>query len=231
MRIFKCILCIIFALASYRTMGQAVDTTKPAPKTKEKTDHQLTFSFDAAQPVINMAEGYRTGYEFAADYYTSKELYLVAEGGFGNATVAYDNLSYKSNNSFVRFGINRCILTRQSPTDWDAVFIGARLGLAFINRSEAKYYVADSLWGNTPQGTTPGQSFTGYWFEVNGGMRMELVKHFFIGYMLRGKFLMNTKAFQELAPIYVAGYGRGDKGAVFDFNFYLAYTFRWKRKQ
>ncbi len=232
MRIFKCIFYIFPLLISCFALGQTADTSKPVVPAKEKTNHQLTFSIDATQPIINAFIGYRQGYEFAADYYLHKELYGVVEGGLGNASVNYTgpvNLKYNSNNSFVRGGINRCILTRQSVDDWDAVFIGARLGVGFINRTKASYKVVDSIWGNTAEGTTPAQNFTGYWFELTGGMRMELVKHFFIGYLVRGKFLLNTSAFQDLAPVYVAGYGRGDKNAVFDFNFYLTYAIRWKR--
>jgi len=216
--------------AGFPAYGQATDTSKPVPVIKEKYGHQLALSIDASQPIINACVNYRTGYEFAADYYLHKELYLVAEGGFGNATVNYDNLQYNTNNSFARIGINRCILTRMTPTDWDAVFIGARVGAAFINRSTASFHLVDSLWGNTATGTTPAQSFTGYWFELTGGMRVELVKHFFLGYAVRGKFLLNNSAFQELAPIYVAGYGRGDKNVIFDFNFYVTYALRWKKK-
>jgi hypothetical protein len=230
MRIFKCIVYIILLLFCSKIQGQTADTSKPIPKTREQTDHQLAFSFDVSQPIINAAISYRQGYEFAIDYYLKKELYASLEGGFGSATVGYDNLKYTSNNSFVRGGVSRCILTRLSASDWDAAFIGARLGVGFINRSKATFHVDDTLWGRTLDATSAAQSFTGYWFELTAGMRVELVKHFFVGYIVRGKFLLNTSAFQELAPIYVAGYGRGDKNAVFDFNFYVTYALRWKRK-
>jgi hypothetical protein len=66
--------------------------------------------------------------------------------------------------------------------------------------------------------------------EVTGGMRVELVKGLMAGWNVRGKFLLNTADFRDLAPLYVAGYGRGEKNAVFDFNLYLGYAIRWRKK-
>jgi hypothetical protein len=61
-------------------------------------------------------------------------------------------------------------------------------------------------------------------------MRVELAKGLLAGWNLRGKFLMNGRSFKDLAPLNIAGYGKGDKNANFDFNLYLAYAIRWNRK-
>jgi hypothetical protein len=42
--------------------------------------------------------------------------------------------------------------------------------------------------------------------------------------------MMNGKSFSNLSPLYIEGYGEGDKNAVFDFNVYATYSFRWQRK-
>ena len=60
-------------------------------------------------------------------------------------------------------------------------------------------------------------------------MRVELFKGLFAGWNMRAKFLMNGRSFKDDAPLYIAGYGKGDKGAVFDFNLYISYGIRWKR--
>ena len=43
--------------------------------------------------------------------------------------------------------------------------------------------------------------------------------HYFIN--LVGKFVMNGKSFRDLSPLFIAGYGKGDKNANFDFNLYI----------
>jgi hypothetical protein len=66
--------------------------------------------------------------------------------------------------------------------------------------------------------------------ELTGGMRVELVKGLMAGWNLRGKFMMNGKSFKDLSPLNIAGYGKGDKNAAFDFNVYMSYAIRWKKK-
>lgn len=201
---------------------------KKAAKPAETTDHMLSFSIDASQPIINAFVSSRQGYEFAIDYYAHKELYYVLEGGWGNAKVDYSDLKYKTSNTFARVGINRCLIQRLAPDDWDMVFLGFRLGMASVSRSNATYTVVDSLWGNS-SGAISSQTVNAFWAEITGGMRAEIVNNFFIGYTIRGKFLLNESAFKTLAPLYVAGYGKGDKTAVFDFNLYLTYSIKKKR--
>jgi len=104
-----------------------------------------------------------------------------------------------------------------------------RYALAFIERSEARYTIFDNFWGNT-SGTIPGKNMTAHWLELTGGVRVELAKGLFTGWTIRGKFLLNGNQFKDLPPPYVAGYGRGDKNSIFDFNFYISYAIRWKKK-
>ena len=196
-------------------------------KVPENYGHQLGISFDMAQLVYNQVMNYRTGYEFGLDYYAKHDIFIVAEGGWGSSTENYSNLSYNSTNNFFRVGVNRSLLERMSPKDWDMMFIGLRYGMAFINRSGASYQYTDSLWGNST-GVVPSAQLTAYWFEVCAGMKVEIYKGFALGYTIRGRFLLNTSLMNELAPQYIAGYGRGDKSTVFDFNCYLSYNLRWK---
>lgn len=226
----KYIISILLLLAPIVSIAQddEEDTNKPVTDTKGL--HQLSIGIDIAQPITNAFSDNRTGYEAMIDYYFGKELYGVAEGGFGKATVDYTDLRYKSSNTFFRLGVNKSILVRLSDSDWDMGFIGIRYGLASIKRSQGTYTIVDDLFGNTT-GTVPAKNFLGHWVEITGGMRLELFAGISAGWTIRGKFLMNAKAFKELSPSYVAGYGKGDKNSVFDYNFYLTYAIRWNKKK
>lgn len=215
-------------LCSFHLLAQTNDTTT-VKKPKDNNGHQLCIGVDVFQPFMSSLVSYRTGYEFTADYYIKNEVFGVVEGGWGSATINYTDLAYTSTNNFFRVGINKSLFTRQKPDDWDMAFIGVRYGMAFIERNAASYTVVDSFWGNS-SGTKPAASITGYWVEITGGMRVELVKGLCAGYTIRGKFRLNEKDFKELAPVYVAGYGKGDKNSIFDFNLYISYAIRWKKK-
>ncbi len=208
----------------------AVDTVGgDQPKKKIQAGRQLCIGIDAVHPVLNSLVSDRFGYEFAIDYYTHNEMYLTAEGGWGGATVNYSDLKYGSTNNFLRFGFNKSILARDRPTDWDMMFIGFRAGVSDVHRTPATFTVMDSVWGNA-SGSAPGKNFFAYWAEITGGMRVEFVRGLFGGWNIRGKFMLNGRSFNDLAPLYIAGYGKGDKNVNFDFNVYISYGIRWKRR-
>lgn len=215
------------SVAQAQVVADSTAATDTVSK-KETAGRQLVLGADLILPVRSYFETQRKGYEFQADYYLHSEIYLAVEAGWGSSAVNYADLQYSTANSFIRLGFNKILLPRENPTDWGGIMLGMRLGAASIHRNPVTYTVVDSLWGNTGGGLGS-SDFKGYWIELNGGVRVELVKGLFAGWTIRGKFLLNNKQFKDLAPLYVAGYGRGDKNAVFDFNFYVSYAIRWKR--
>lgn len=219
----------VLVLFSYSVFAQdSADTTLPD---KNKVDnHQLRFNVEVSKPFTSIYQSKYTNYEMEVDYYWKKEGYIALEGGYGSATVDYTDLKYNSSNTFLKLGYNKSMLSRLMPKDWDMAFIGIRYAIGFIDRGAANYLIVDSTWGNSP-GTVPSQSLTAHWAEVVGGVRVEVYKGFFLGWTARGKFLINQKQFEELPPSYIAGYGKGDKNAIFDFNVYLSYAIRWDKKK
>jgi len=228
---------LLVLLGSKSVYAQAADTTATDStahkvKKKETAGRQLNVGVNLVRPAMNFFTPDLFGYEFEWDYYTKNEFYLAGEGGWGGSWVNYTNplLQYTTKNEFLSFGFNKSLLPRDRPTDWDMMFIGMRVGVAPVKRSPVSYTILDSVWGNTPDTTTKGQNFTAIWAELTGGMRVELFKGLMAGWNFRGRFLLNAKSFDVLAPIYIAGYGRGDKDVAFDFNVYLSYGIRWKRR-
>ena len=226
MRRFTFLLFLLLPFTSAFAQQKADTSAVKKKKEPEHYGHQLRFGFDVSKPIVNAVQNTRLSYEAEADYYLRNGIYAVAEGGFGSASYDYPDLSYKSTNSFFRIGIDRTLISRLGASDWDAAFVGLRYGVGFINRGEAAYTIVDSVWGNF-SAATPAKMFTAHWAEITGGVRVELLKGFFAGWNVTGRFLLNSRSFNELSPVFIAGYGRGDKTTVFDFNFYLCYALRW----
>jgi hypothetical protein len=220
---------LLASLTSFAQDDEEEDST--AQKKVIVTQNQFSIAVDFFQPILNSFSSSKKGYEMVLDYALPKDVYVVLEGGFGNAMVDYSapDLKYSSSNSFVRAGINKSMLQRLTTDDWDMVFIGLRYGIGFIQRSDAQYSIENQYFGNS-YGIIPGKTLTAHWLEITGGMRVELVKGLFAGYNIRTKFIMNGKALKELAPYYIAGFGKGEKTAVFDFNMYIGYSIRWNKK-
>jgi hypothetical protein len=222
---------LLLLLLSATAFAQEADTTdNDKPAVNYDSLKQLRFGVDISKPILNALIKSRQSYEVEVDYYHKKELYFAAEAGWGSADVtdSAKTLVYNSSNVFLKAGINKAMLPRMSTTDWDMLFLGARYGIAFINRSDASYTTYDNFWGSTT-GTIPAKNYTAHWAEITAGIKVELVRGFFAGYNVRARFLLNKKSFKELPPAYIAGYGRGDKGSIFDFNLYLNYAIRWPK--
>jgi hypothetical protein len=184
--------------------------------------HHLRLGIDASRFIMNAATGRQT-YEAAADYDFKRDLSAVLEGGWGRDEVNYDYLKYSSSGSFIRLGIDKSLFTPEAGNDYDKVFVGLRYGLGLMKRGEANYTIYDDYWGPV-NGTTPAKNFTAHWLELTGGISMEILHNVYAGWSIRGKWLMNKKAFNDLSPSLIPGYGRGDKATVFDFTIHLFYA-------
>ncbi len=218
---------LILLMPAGRAFAQADSAAQAAPqKPAEHYGRQLRIAFDVTKPVISLARGNRSSYEAAVDFYVKKEVYAVVEGGFGSAIYEYPDLSYRTNSTFFRAGLDKTLIKRLNGRDWDMAFIGVRYGAAFVNRQEATYAIIDSLWGTTT-GSIPSKAFTAHWMEITGGVRVELLPRLMAGWNVRGRFLLSDNAFGDLSPVFIAGYGKGDRTSAFDFNFYVCYAIRW----
>lgn len=204
------------------------DTLVPQKK-QINSGHLLRFSFDISRILNNALIDNRKAYEGSIDYYLKNELYAVADFGAGSSNIDYADLKYQSNNVFIRAGLDKAMFIRKKPQDWGMAFVGFRYGLGIIKRNEAQYTTNDGFGGIT-SGTVPADNFAAHWFELTGGMRVELFRNTFAGWNIRFKFLLNQKSSGELKPAYIAGYGAGDKATAFDYNFYFAYAIRWNKK-
>lgn len=203
-------------------LNAQTDTTKL--KVKSADFSYFRIGVDASKIIAsNIVNDYEV-VEFLIDANYKNNLVLSSEFGFGNSMVDNEYLSYKSNNLFMRLGIDKTLFNKEFAGDMDNAFIGVRYGFGLVNRGEANYSVYNSIYGNSIGQIKEAQFFT-HWLELTGGFKVEFKKNIFIGWNIRMKTFINPKKFEQLPPNYVAGYGRADKNTAFGYNFYLLYGF------
>ncbi|MCC7029264.1 MAG: hypothetical protein IT257_03090 [Chitinophagaceae bacterium] len=219
---FKRILLCCCFFASLQTAPAAVKDS-----TEKKFDY-FRIGVDLSKLLASpLAKDYNA-YEFTIDLHYRRDLYLVADAGFGNSVISNTNLTYKSRNTFLRFGLDKTFFNQEYKRDLDNAFVGLRYGVSLVNRSEAEYFIKDTVWGNS-SGRIQSADFTAQWLELVGGFRIELLKNIFLGWNIRARTFVNPKKFAQLPPGYIAGYGRGEKNTSFGYNFYLMIGFGSKR--
>lgn len=186
---------MIFSLRA-NAQNDTVVVEKKEPRIRA-SQHQLRLGLNVSSPVVSQFVKNRTMYEATLDYCLKNDAYIVLEGGFGSSDIDYADLKYASSNYFVRVGIDKSMLQRLFVNDWDMVFVGLRYGISSIKRKEATFTTNDNFWG-VSTGVIPAKNLTAHWAELTAGMRVELLKHFFAGYTIRARFLMNQRTFSEL---------------------------------
>jgi hypothetical protein len=144
--------------------------------------------------------------------------------GYAQSSLTTDKLQYQTKNAFVSVGPDKTLFNRLFPGDIENAIVGIRYGMSWVQRADAQYTIADSIWGNA-QGIVPSTSFFCHWIELNAGFRLEVKKNFFAGWNIRFRGMLNQQKLKELPPAYLAGYGAGEKPTSLGYNFYVMYGF------
>lgn len=210
------VLACLFVGAAFKVDAQKDTTYKPFS--------YVRVGLDLARIPVSLANKTFNAYELQIESNFRKDIWMLSEFGFGNSIASNQYVKYKSSNVFLRYGIDKTFFDKEFPGDLDNSFVGLRYGLSYVNRSEAAYAIFDPIWGNST-GLIKQKNVMAHWLELIAGFKVELRKNLFMGWTVRGKALVNPKAFELLPPPYLAGYGRGDKNTAFGYSFYLLYGF------
>ncbi len=217
------------SLKTNDTLLTATDSSSKK-KVKEPFERQLRVMVDVFQPISNIISPGKYTYELALDYNISKDAFLVFEAGNGGGKVDYDNLKYKSNNTFFKFGIEKSFFDPMYTGDWDMIVMGARYGIGFGQRGDATFTIPNPF-GGIAAGETPAKNFVAHWGEVLMGLRFEILPRVYMGWNVRMRFNFTPGIFDgQVAPKHLAGYGQADKANAFGFNYYIGYAIRWNKK-
>ena len=204
--------------------------SKKTKAKKEPFEHQFRLMLDISHPIGATFISGQYDYEINTDFTLKPDLFAVLELGYGGGKIDYDNLKYKSSNSFVRLGIERSFFDPLYKSDWDMLTIGARYCMALGQRGDAEFTVPNPF-GGSASGQIPAQNFFSNWAEITMGLRFEVLPRIYMGWNARIRFNFSADVFNgQVAPNYLAGFGQGDKATSFGFNYYVGYAIRWNKK-
>ncbi len=201
---------------------QPLDSTSvDSNKVKAPTYHALLIGIDPVKLLYNLGDKTKFRLEAIAEYKWKGSSWLSAEYGMANATYAGQFIQYKSRSNGVAIGISKAFFEGKARKDIDNAFVGVSLGGSLATTTDASYIITD-IWG-TNSGVVPGQSKLVFFTGIAGGFRFKIAKHLILGWRAKGKVLINPKAFNSIAPIYLALYGKGDRLTMFDYNMYMCW--------
>lgn len=166
-------------------------------------------------------------YEAAVQFYIKNRYYPVVEVGYAGADkITTSVIGFKGEGLFYRLGMDFNMLKSKEgskPTN-NMLLLGARLGFTTFQYDLTNINLSDGYWNETVEKDIYDIPGTKMWFEISGGLRVELTKNIFAGWTFRYKNLITTDAIGDYKAWYVPGYGLNTEG-VWGFNYLVGYKF------
>ncbi len=167
------------------------------------------------------------GAAFTVDVEFRDGWFLTAEGGYLNYRKNEVDYTYLNDGRYFRAGIDHNFVSRL-PSENDIIYWGVRLATGSFTHSVDPVVIRSGYWGDHRSSVAP-ETMHPFWTELTVGIRVEMFKNFFIGWNIRGRFLLQLPN-SNFPPFIVPGYGYAGKSFSIGFNYVLAYRIPYKIK-
>ncbi len=216
--IFSALLLLLsFAAAAQKPKKDSVKTVYMA------VPAGLRVGLDLSRFVVHAFQPYRTDVTVNLDARFRDRLYFASDLSYNRTSHKDTNYTYRSSGLSATLGVNYNFLKKQVPKENFMIYGGARYGLAFYNYEVPEYHVYSSYWGKYT-GSVPKTSQLAHWFELTVGIRVEVLKNFYLGWSLHERILLSRNVSkQDFPPLVIPGYGKGNKNSSFDMQYSVAY--------
>lgn len=240
-RTFLYSLSFLISLLTISAQAQVKDTLAPKKDTAHKVVSKplpvkekdsiytvsggLRIGLDISRFASLFFQPYKTEVTVQADMQLNQRLYAAAETGFNRTSHSDTNYTYKGNGEFITLGVDYDLLKKKDRTEKNMVFAGIRYGFARNSYEVPNYIIRSEYWGSNIPGSFPKTSMTAHWVELVFGLRVEVLKNFFLGWGVREKIMISNSASKEFPPIVIPGFGSGTKRSQFDMTYTVSYYF------
>jgi len=179
------------------------------------------FGIDLSRFIYYFSDPAETGASFSADLELVDDFYMVAEAGFSALSDSVSGAGYSSSGTFARIGLDYNILPVTDRSVHHSITAGIRYGISWFGHSAHHVVLPSAYWGDYTINNYENH-LTGHWLEVVGGINVEILPNFFLGWSVRYKILLNPGLDPQVAPLLIPGYGRGteDRGLGFTYSVY-----------
>ncbi len=172
----------------------------------------------------------RNYFEASADIDINR-FFLVYEYGFNDYKLDEPTYNYTNSGDYMRVGLDANFM--YGNKDMNAGFFGMRYGwTTFLNQLDydTKTVIgSETGWRNTREETSDEQ-VQAHWFELDAGLKVRIVGHFFMGFTIRYKFLVKGRTDGNLKPYWIPGFGKFVNSDSWGFNYYFYYDIPFRKK-
>jgi hypothetical protein len=181
----------------------------------------LRLGYDISRLALYYLESERTAFEVSADYEIKRNFYITLEGGMQKYRLVDTLYNYNSDGYYTRLGLDYNILKNRADNQYEMVFGGVRYGYSRLNHTADNIIIGANYWGDEDITELESSTIQAHWIEATAGVRAELFKNVFIGWSFRWRVMIYQSRVPVMKPIYIPGYGKGDKKSLIGFNYYV----------
>ncbi|MBK3518534.1 DUF6048 family protein [Carboxylicivirga marina] len=203
--------------------------SKEEKKLANRGNPGISFGIDLAPFITHLFANERFGVEANARYTINRKWQVVSELGYENVDLDTDEMTYTSNGSFIRAGIDYNIFKVEELGNNDNILLGFRYGAAIQEHSCPRYTIKEEYWGDT-NGSLGSSTVGSHWGEFVFGLRSEILKNFYMGWSVRFKTIINVGKDNAQEPYSIPGYGSRDRSSNMGFTYTLEYQIPFKKK-
>ena len=177
-----------------------------------------------ANTVITNGEKYSFEGSVQADL--NHKIFPIVEMGFAGANKTSPiDINYTTNGLYGRLGVDFNLMKKkkESKSTNNLFLAGLRLGVTHFNYNISNVLITDDYWGGSQILNYENQPSTKIWFEIVAGIRVEVLKNIYMGWMVRNKNLITQDIGGQSAPWYIPGYGINNST-----NWGVSYTIGYK---
>jgi hypothetical protein len=187
----------------------------------------FTIQADLASAATSAISTETYSYEAGIQVDLKHKYYPIFELGFAGANkTTTDNIGYITNAPFGKIGLDFNILKKKKdskPTN-NLFLAGFRFGMSNFNYRLTNVTITDNYWGGSEVVFKDANTTTKIWWEIVAGVRVEVVKNFYMGWTIRNKNLISQDVAGAVAPWYIPGFGINN-ASNWGFNYTLGYHF------
>jgi len=211
----------VFTVNAQKKIIQHTDTIK------SHFYNGFTIQGDLASAIVPVITKGTYSYEAAIQIDIKHKYYPIVEIGFAGADkTTINNIGFITNAPFGRIGVDFNILKKKKdskPTN-NLFLLGARLGMSNFNYKITNATIINDYWGGSETIFTDMNTTNKVWWEIIGGVRVEVIKNVYMGWTIRNKNLLSQDVAGAISPWYIPGFGI-NTSTNWGFNYTLGYHF------
>ena len=181
---------------------------------------------DAISIVKNFTKSDFKGWEVNADV-DFRNYYLALKVGNWSRNVGLENGNYTNSGNYWRTGVDINLL-KKDPVK-NMFFLGFRYGHSKYDE-QLKYTITTPEFGSIEK-SLKNDNLTSHWLELTTGLKVKVLKFFWMGYTARIKFSPSLHKDVALQSYDIPGYGLTFKKPWWGFDYYLMFRFPFHKKK